>query len=71
MSSLYGFKRSNKADPTEISEQEMSLKKHIGEGDGELIQLFVPHQNDALFSWKKKIHFKSGVIYEIRNFLTI
>lgn len=41
MSALHGFKRSNKADPSEISGQEMSLKEHIGEGAGELIQLFV------------------------------
>lgn len=66
MSALHGFKRSNKADPSEISGQEMSLKEHIGEGAGELIQLFVPPQNGALFSWKKKIHIKSGKCY-LRN----
>jgi len=37
MSSLYSFKRSNKADPTKNSEQEMTVKEHTVQIDGELL----------------------------------
>jgi len=37
MSSLHGYKRSNKPDPIKNSEEKILLKEHIGESDREVI----------------------------------